>query len=186
MIIGLVSDTHMSSGVLSRAITNAFQEIDLIFHAGDLVTLSVLRQLEAIAPVTAVQGNMDMPGVRLNLPTKTVVEIEGHLIGLIHGHHVPNPHRVLPPPIDFEALHHYLLSEFQAEKVDCIIYGHTHHARIESFQDVLFINPGSATRDNAGQRTVGLLTVGRDQIRGEIIQLSQFHKRRRPAPCSQN
>jgi putative phosphoesterase len=172
MRIGLVSDTHMSSGVLPRAITTAFQEVDLIFHTGDLVTLNVLRQLEAIAPVTAVQGNMDMPGVRLNLPTKTVVEIEGHPIGLIHGHHVPNPDRVLPPPTDFEAMHRYLLSEFQGETVDCIIYGHTHQAHIESFQDVLFINPGSATRGNRGQRTVGLLTVGRDQIRGKIVQLS--------------
>jgi putative phosphoesterase len=172
MRIGLISDTHMSSGVLSRAITNAFQEVDLILHAGDLVTLSVLRQLQAIAPVNAVQGNMDRPGVRLNLPTKTVVEIEGHTIGLIHGHHVPNPHQVLPPPINFEALHHYLLSEFQAEKVDCIIYGHTHQAHIESFQDVLFMNPGSATRGSAGQRTVGLLIISRDQIKGEIIQLS--------------
>lgn len=69
-------------------------------------------------------------------------------------------------------MHQYLLSEFQGEKVDCVIYGHTHQAHIASFQDVLFINPGSATRGNAGQRTVGLLIVSQDQIRGEIIKLS--------------
>jgi putative phosphoesterase len=171
MRIGLISDTHMSSGQLPRAILNALQGVDLILHAGDLVTLAVLRHLEAIAPVTVVQGNMDMPGIRLSLPSKTRVEVEGHRIGLLHGHHVPHANRVLSPPIDFEAMHDYLLSEFQDDEVDCIVYGHTHQAHIETYRDVLFINPGSATRGKDGQRTVGLLTVGRNQIQGEIIQL---------------
>jgi putative phosphoesterase len=172
MKIGLISDTHLSSGKLPQAIANAFQGVDLILHAGDLVTMDLLRPLEAIAPVTAVQGNMDMSGVRLNLPLKTVVEAEGHRIGLIHGHHVPHPNRVLPPPIDYEAMHNYLLSEFQDQNVDCIVYGHTHRAHVETYRGVLVINPGSATRGKGGHGSVGLLTVSRDQIQGEIIQLS--------------
>ena len=172
MKIGLISDTHLSSGKLPQAIASAFQEVDLVLHAGDLVTLSVLRPLEAIAPVTAVQGNMDLPGARLNLPLKRVIEAEGHRIGLIHGHHVPHPNRVLPPPIDFEAMHNYLLGEFQDQPVNCIVYGHTHQACVETYRDVLIINPGSATRGRGGHGTVGLLTVSQNQIRGEIIQLS--------------
>ena len=172
MKIGLISDTHQSSGALPQAVRNAFQGVDQILHAGDLVTLHVLRHLEAIASVTAVQGNMYMPGVRLNLPSKTVIEVEGHRIGLIHGHHVPHPNRVLPPPIDFKAMHQYLLSEFQDEEVDCIVYGHTHQAYAETYRDVLFVNPGSATRGRGGLGTVGLLTADRDGIQGEIIQLS--------------
>lgn len=172
MKIGLISDTHLSLGKLPQAIANVFGGVDIILHAGDLVALAVLRYLETIAPVTAVQGNMDMLGVRLNLPLKTVVEAEGHRIGLIHGHHVPHPNRVLPPPIDFEAMHSYLLSEFQAEDVGCIVYGHTHQAHVETYRDVLIVNPGSATRGRGGHGTVGLLTVSRDQIRVEIIPLS--------------
>jgi putative phosphoesterase len=172
MKIGLISDTHLSSGNLPQAIGNAFQGVDLILHAGDLVTMELLRPLEAIAPVTAVQGNMDTSGVRSNLPLKTIVEAEGHRIGLIHGHHIPHPNRVLSSPIDYEAMHNYLLSEFQGQDVDCIVYGHTHQAHVETYQDVLIINPGSATRGKGGHRSVGLLTVSRDQIRGEIIQMS--------------
>jgi len=171
MKVGLISDTHLSSGVMPQAIVDAFQGVDLILHAGDVVTLPMLRHLEAIAPVSAVQGNMDMPGVRLNLPVKTVIEAEGYQIGLIHGHGVPNPNQVLAPPLNLPAMHNYLLSEFQDEEVDCIVYGHTHQAHLESYQGVLIINPGSATRGKDGQATVGTLTVGREGIRGEIIQL---------------
>lgn len=172
MRVGLISDTHLSSGVLPQAITNAFQGVDLILHAGDLVTLDVLHQLETIAPVTAIHGNMDMPDVRRNLTSKMVIEIQEQRIGLIHGHHVPDPQRVLPAPIDFEAMHQYLLSEFQGEEVGCIIYGHTHQAHIATYRGTLIINPGSATRSNGGQHTLGLLIVDRNQIRGEIIQIS--------------
>jgi hypothetical protein len=170
MKIGLISDTHLSAGQLPRAVFSAFQEVDQILHAGDLVTLHVVRRLESIAPVSAVQGNMDMPGVRLNVPAKAVVEVGEHRIGLIHGHHVPHPNRVLSPPIDFEAMHEYLLSEFQQEEVDCIVYGHTHQAHVGTFKDILIINPGSATRGRGGLGTVGLLTVGQDQMQGEIIR----------------
>jgi putative phosphoesterase len=181
MKIGLISDTHLASGGLPQAILKAFQGVDMILHAGDLVSLEVLRRLEPIAPVRAVQGNMDLPGVRLNLPAKTVVEAEGRRIGLIHGHGVPHPNRVLAPPIDFEAMHRYLLSEFPDKRavphtgvaphtgVDCIIYGHTHQAHIETYQGVLMINPGAATR---GQASLGLLSVGQDGIHAEIIQLT--------------
>ncbi len=172
MKVGLISDTHLSSGKMPEAIIDVFQGVDLILHAGDVVTLPILRQLEAIAAVTAVQGNMDMPGVRLNLPVKMVIEAEGHQIGLIHGHGVPNPDQVLASPLDYPAMHDYLLSEFHDEKVDCIVYGHTHQAHLESYRGVLIINPGSATRGRGPQATVGTLTVDREGMRGEIIQLT--------------
>src|SRR5512136_1877372 len=129
MKVGLVSDTHLSDKV-PEAIAKALAGVDLILHAGDLTSLDVLRHLETIAPVTAVQGNMDLPGVLLDLPLKTIVEADGRRIGLIHGHHVPHPNRVLSQPLDFEAMHAYLLSEFRDEGVDCIVYGLTHQAHV--------------------------------------------------------
>jgi putative phosphoesterase len=172
MKIGLVSDTHLSSGAIPQAVVNAFQGVDLILHAGDVVTLPMLRELKSVAPVTAVQGNMDMPGVRLSLPLKRVIQAEGHRIGLIHGHKVPDPNRVLSPPLALEAMHNYLLGEFEDESIDCIVYGHTHHAHLGTYHGVLIINPGSATRGKGGRSSVGLLIADRDGIRGEIIQLS--------------
>lgn len=171
MRIGLISDTHLSSGKLPQAVVDAFQGVAMILHAGDLITWHVVRLLEGIAPVTGVQGNMDLGSVRFNLPPKTVVEVEGHRIGLIHGHHVPYPNQVLPPPVDFEAMHRYLLSEFQTEKADCIVYGHTHQAHIDTYRKILMINPGSVTQGRGGQGTIGMLTVSRDQLQGQIIRL---------------
>ena len=171
MKIGLISDTHLSSGVIPQEVINAFQGVELILHAGDLVTLPTLRGLEAIAPVTAVQGNMDMPSVRLSLPPKSVIEVESRRIGLIHGHHVPHPNQVLSPPLNLEIMHQYLLSEFADEVIDCIVYGHTHQAHLETYHGVLIINPGSATQGKDGQPTVGLLTVDQDGTQGEIIPL---------------
>jgi putative phosphoesterase len=172
MKIGLISDTHLS-GRVPQAIVKALTGVDLILHAGDLIALDVLRHLEAIAPVTAVQGNMDLPGVLLDLPLKAIVEAEGRRIGLIHGHHVPHPDHVLSQPLDFEAMHAYLLSEFRDEGVECIIYGHTHQAHVATVGNVLLVNPGSATR--AKVNSVGLLTVSPDTtnvIRAEIVVLS--------------
>ena len=173
MKIGLISDTHLSSSGLPRAIADAFQDVALILHAGDLTTLDVLGRLEAIAPVTAVQGNMDLPGVRLKLPSKTTVEVEGRRVGLIHGHHVPNPDRVLSTlsPANIQAIHDYLLSEFRDEAIDCIVYGHTHYALIETYRNVLMVNPGSATHGKGGRSTVGLLTISQEGMRGELVQL---------------
>jgi putative phosphoesterase len=156
---------------MPQAVVNAFQGVDLILHAGDVVTLPMLRHLEAIAPVDAVQGNMDMPGVRLSLPLKRVIQVEEHRIGLIHGHHVPNPDQVLSPPIDLGAMHDYLLGEFQDESVECIVYGHTHQAHLETYQGVIIMNPGSAVRGRGAQATVGILAVGQDGIQGELIKL---------------
>ena len=172
MKVGLISDTHLSSGKMPQAVVDAFQGVDLILHAGDVVTLPVLRHLESIAPVAAVQGNMDMPGVRLKLPLKRVIQAEGHRIGLIHGHHLSNPNQVLAPPLDFPSIHDYLLTEFQDEKIDCIVYGHTHQAHLETYRGVLIINPGSATRGRGSQVTVGILTVSQNEMQGEIIQLT--------------
>ena len=106
---------------------------------------------------------MDSPGVLLDLPLKTIVEAEGHRIGLIHGHHVPHPDRVLSQPLDFEAMHAYLLSEFRDEGIECIVYGHTHHAHVATVDNVLIVNPGSATRGKV--HSLGLLTVSPGTIR---------------------
>ncbi len=169
--IGLISDTHAMGKRLPQAVLNAFEGVDTILHAGDLVSQEILDALAEIAPVIAVHGNMDQPGTRLALPDKTVIHAEDKRIGLIHGDRVPNPNRVLPPPIDYAALHAYLFGEFAAEPPDCIVYGHTHAAHIATYQGVLMINPGSATRGSGGRNTVGLLVIRDGRLEAEIIPL---------------
>ena len=55
--IGVISDTHIPHfKKLPEVIWEHFAEVELIIHAGDFSILSVLDELETIAPVVAVQG----------------------------------------------------------------------------------------------------------------------------------
>jgi len=54
--------------------------------------------------------------------------------------------------------------------VDVIVYGHTHIAVNHRVKEILFFNPGSATRPSNGKGTLGILHVG-EEIAGEIIEI---------------
>ncbi len=84
--IGVLSDTHISGfdENLKRIIDENFSDVDMIFHAGDLVELSVLTLFND-KEVRAVYGNMDSPRVKEELPEQLLMEINGFKIGLIHG-----------------------------------------------------------------------------------------------------
>ncbi len=61
--VGLISDTHVPkrAAKVPQKVFDIFQNVDFIIHAGDLVELSVIDELEQAAPVLAVHGNMDSP-----------------------------------------------------------------------------------------------------------------------------
>jgi hypothetical protein len=165
--IAVISDTHLTNSAgLSQRIADMFAGVDRILHAGDLVAMPVIQALEDIAPVSAVRGNMDYPEVTARLPLKTVLHLEGVRIGLIHGHGVSGD---ILSRHDVDALHDYLLRQFDAP-VDCIVYGHTHAAESEEWQDVLFFNPGTATGRGA-EATIGILTVEGSTVSGEIVEV---------------
>jgi hypothetical protein len=165
--IGVISDTHLMGGTgLPGRIPEVFEGVDRILHAGDLVAESVLEALEEIAPVLAVHGNMDYPGVRQRLPRRHVLTVEEVRIGLIHGHGVSG---YILSRRDYEAMHDYLLTQF-TEPVDCIVYGHTHAAQNTRHKGVLFFNPGTATGRGAPP-SVGILTVDGRDIKGELVWL---------------
>ena len=65
MRLGVIADTH---GLLRPQVFDAFAEVDHILHAGDLGSLDLLTELEALAPVTAVYGNTDGGDVRRGCP----------------------------------------------------------------------------------------------------------------------
>ena len=59
--IGIISDTH---GTLDPRAYAALADCEHIIHAGDIGGVAILRELETLAPVTAVLGNNDFDGVR--------------------------------------------------------------------------------------------------------------------------
>src|SRR5436305_14740183 len=76
--VGVISDTHIPHfKKLPEVIWEHFAGAELIVHAGDLSVLSVLDELETLAPVVAVQGNVESDEVIETLPIKREIVV-GH------------------------------------------------------------------------------------------------------------
>ena len=148
--IGVISDTH---GLMRPKALEALKGCDLIIHAGDVGAPEILAQLEAIAPVHAVRGNVDFGALGERLPDDAVVSW--------HGKHLYVFHILEQLPLDPAA------AGFQA-----VIYGHSHKPDIATRNEVLYFNPGSA-----GPRrfdlpiSVGRLTIENGNLKAEIIVL---------------
>ncbi|MDD5311741.1 MAG: metallophosphoesterase family protein [Dehalococcoidia bacterium] len=148
MRLGVISDTHLRSFLeMPQELVRAMSQVDLIIHAGDIVTLDIIRGLEKLAPVHAVCGNMDSPEVRVKLPEKQVVEVEGRKIGIVHGY------GGVGVTADFV--------KRLFPDVEAVVFGHTHEPMNKLSGGVLFFNPGRACN------SYGVLTVG-NNITGEI------------------
>jgi putative phosphoesterase len=157
MKIGVISDTHLMepSAELERIVLGHFNDVNMIFHAGDFVHQSIVdffRRWDLIA----VCGNMDVGEIQSSLPQKRTIDICGFKIGLIHGWGAPigleKRIRVEFPPLD------------------CLIYGHTHYPANHKRGGFFFFNPGSPTRSFTGRNTIGILSLG-EEIKGEIIRV---------------
>ena len=160
--IGVISDTHVPRRgyILPDAVLKLFDGVDLILHAGDIEEESVLDELAAIAPVKAVCGNMDSFQKAGVLPDKLIVDVEDCRIGLIHGWGAP------------EGLEERVLESFGGKRLDAIVFGHSHFAKMELRNGILLFNPGSpADKRFAPWNSAGLLTVNSNTITGEIIKL---------------
>lgn len=160
MKIGILSDTHIPTvgESIPASLLKAFENVDLIIHAGDLVRLEVLDALNSLAPVKAVYGNMDQPEVKQELPDKLRISIEGIKIGVIHGWGAPN------------GLSKRIRLSFP--DCNCIIFGHSHSPMYQWSEDVLFLNPGSPTDKRfSPTNSFALLNVEEKKLEGKIIHL---------------
>ena len=144
--IGLISDTHIPEAhpELWPQIHDAFNGVDLIFHAGDIHDLWVLDDLQTIAPVYAARGNgEDGSGGRPVQPEDPrcryawTLQLEGLHVGLTH--YVPVPER--PPNFTLER---WIERFFPEQRPDVIVSGDTHVERIMTVDGVYCVNPGSA------------------------------------------
>jgi putative phosphoesterase len=120
--IGLVSDTH---GLLRPEVLPFLAGSDRIVHAGDVGDPAILDALAAIAPVTAIRGNVDMDVWANRLPETTRVTIGGVSIFVLH---------------DLGALD----LKPQAHGIRVVICGHSHKPSVAERDGVLYVNPGSA------------------------------------------
>ena len=160
MLIGLISDTHIPDRgkELPENVYDAFKNVDLILHAGDLTSLKVIEMLKDIAPVVVVQGNMDRAR-GIDLPKACVIEAEDLKIGIVHGEVYPRG--------DTQQLI-YLAQELN---VDILVSGHSHQPKIEQKEGILLLNPGSPIVPRLADRTVMLLEVNNSEVDVEIVKI---------------
>ena len=158
MRLGVISDTH---GLLRREVFDVFRDVDHIFHAGDIGPLSLLSELEALAPVTAVYGNTDDWDVRAKVPKVAKVQLDGFEIVVTHGDQFGSP----TPEALYAAF----------PDAEIILYGHTHKPLLTLVDLVVTVmNPGAA-----GQRRFDILpSVGILELetgippRGRLVPLT--------------
>jgi len=151
MKIGVISDTH---GLLRPEVAPVLAGVDRILHLGDVGKISILKELEQIAPVTAVRGNVDSSGPCSELPETDVLLIEGRYVYMLH---------------DLKTLH----LDPAAGKFAAVLFGHSHVPNFYKKRGVLYFNPGSCgPRRFELPVTVGLLTVGADgELEAQIVPL---------------
>ena len=128
MRLGLIADTH---GTVHPRVHEVFARVDHILHAGDIGAAEVLEELELLAPVTAVYGNVDSGIMRRRLPQVARVEFDGFAFVVTHGDRLGSP-----APDGLKA---------EYPDADVIVFGHTHRALICDLPDfTVVINPGLA------------------------------------------
>ncbi len=162
MRLAIISDTHLPKG--SRSLPDECRrrlaDADAILHAGDLMTASVLDELEAIGPpVHAVHGNVDGPALRARLPETLELELGGVRIAMVHDSG-PSSGRLERMRTRFP-------------RADVVVFGHSHMPLLElSDAGPILLNPGSPTerrRATTHTMAVGELTGG--QARFELVAL---------------
>ena len=129
MRIGVVSDTH--SKELPGQMLKDFAAVDFIIHAGDFCDEEDYQALAKIKEVKGVYGNMDTPAIHKLFPRRQILKCGAFSVGLFHGEG--------PPRTILEKVK----EEFQKDKVDIVIFGHSHQPLNEKQGDVLYFNPGS-------------------------------------------
>lgn len=143
--IGVISDTH---GLLRPGVFELFEGVALILHAGDVGAPAILAELETIAPVTAVWGNVDGWETR----ERTLETASGETAGLRWA--VTHGHRVQPA-------YERLVDHFP--EADLVVHGHTHEPALTRVGSALLLNPGAAGPKRFGKPvTVALVEVGAD------------------------
>jgi len=149
-IVGVISDTH---GLLRPEALGALAGSDLIIHAGDVGTPTVLDELRKVAPTFVVRGNIDKGGWAAALPMTELVNLGERLLFVLHD-----------------------ISELDLDPAAAgfaaVVFGHSHQPLIETRDGVLFLNPGSAgPRRFKLPVSVARITVSGSHMSPEILEL---------------
>ena len=137
--VGLISDTH---GLLRPEALAALEGSDLIIHAGDIGAPEIIDRLRSLAPVVAIQGNIDNGAWAFSFKLTEVVETGSARIFVLHD----------IAQLDFDPI---------GARFSLVVSGHSHKPSHMERDGVMYVNPGSA-----GPRRFRLpITVARIDLR---------------------
>ena len=187
--IGVLSDTHLPHRLqhLPDSVVEVFATaaVDLILHAGDVNDLRCLEPLSHVAPIIAVQGNahlQDLSRGGAELPYHVELALCGRRLILTHGHW----RGVIGFWGNIAVAAAYQLGLLSRERVnrriaqrlcrrfpraDVVVFGHSHEPFQAWLGGTFVFNPGAVVRDDEGTPSVGLLTLGCDALKAEIVPL---------------
>jgi putative phosphoesterase len=145
---------------LPPACLERLRAADAILHAGDLMELSVLEDLQQLGPpVHAVRGNVDSAQLQARLPLTRIVDAAGAKIALIHD---AGP-----------ATGRLQRMRDRFPEAQAVVFGHSHIPLHEEREGFSIFNPGSPTeRRRSPRHTMGLATVHHARVTFELIYLS--------------
>ena len=158
----LVSDTHIPkrSRVIPTPVLRAADDADLIVHAGDWVTASVLDDLEQRGEVLGVWGNNDGADLRARLPEIGRRRIEGLDVAVIHE--------------TGDAQRRARRMDERFPDADLLVFGHSHIPWDTTTPNGLrLLNPGSPTdRRRQPRHTFMTVTIDGDVLHDvELVAL---------------
>lgn len=156
----VLADTHLRGGAdgLPAAAAAQLATVDVILHAGDVVSRQLLDDLSALAPTHAVLGNNDHELVG-QLPARLELELGGVRLAMVHdsGARAGRPNRM----------------RRWFPEAALVVFGHSHEPVDELGTDgQLLFNPGSPTqRRRQPHPTMGILELGAGAIlRREVVR----------------
>jgi putative phosphoesterase len=154
----VLSDTHAPRRwrTCPPAVAEHLRQADLILHAGDVCTASVLTELAEYAPVTAVVGNNDDPTVaQWGAATTAELGLGSVSIAMVHD--------------SGAAAGRMARLRRRFPGADLVVFGHSHIPLDESGPGLRIFNPGSPTdRRRQPHGTLGVLEIDD----GRILQAS--------------
>lgn len=150
MRIGVISDTH---GLLRPEALAALQGVDHILHAGDVGDPAILDALAAVAPLTAIRGNIDTNGRCAALPATEIFGLGGKSFYMLHDR----------KQLDINPA---------AAGISVVVSGHSHRPSVDQRSGILYLNPGSAgPRRFSLPVTMAIVTLSDGDPWAQIIPL---------------
>jgi len=145
----VLADTHSPRHwrACPPQVAKHLRDADLILHAGDVCTASVLTELAEYAPVVAVLGNNDQPDVAAWGAAETAeLDLDGLSVAMVHD--------------SGAAAGRMVRMRRMFPTADLVVFGHSHIPRDESTPGLRIFNPGSPTdRRRQPHGTLGILHI---------------------------